>query len=104
MADYVKVNTDDLAVMADSINTKVGVLTGKFDDIMSIVMNSVSYWQGDAADAFRKCFVKKHENVSEFLERLTEYVSDLGSIKNVYETTEKAIQDLSADLNTDVIY
>ena len=104
MADYVKVNTEDLAVMADSINTKVGVLTGKLDDLMSIVMGTVPYWQGDAADAFRKCFVKKHEKVFEFLERLTEYVSDLGSIKTVYETAEKAAQELSADLNTDAIY
>lgn len=104
MADFIKVDSEQMRQTAESISIKIGVITSEFDNIMTTVSGSASYWQGDAAEAYRRNIITKQDKVERFLRRLEEYVGDLDSISTVYETAEVRSQQISADLETDVIY
>lgn len=104
MADLINVKTDALRTMADEVSVELTAISGEFDSMISVINGTNAYWQGDAADAFRAKLNGKRDKMNSFLKRLNEYISDLGAISQVYETVEKQAQDLSAALETDVIY
>lgn len=104
MSDFIKVDSAQLRHTAENVSHKIGVISSEFDNIMTTVSGSASYWQGDAAEAYRRKIITKQDKAACFLRRLEEYIDDLGSMSTVYETAEVRSKQISADLDTDVIY
>ena len=60
-------------------------------------------WTGDAADLYRNQYKEKKAVAEEIILRLEEHPKDLMEISGIYSSTEKANEDVSGPLPSDVI-
>lgn len=104
MADFINVKTDALRIMAGEVNTEMGIISQEFDNMISVINATSAYWEGDAAEAFRAKLNLKKSKMEDLLARLREYTEDLSAMSQVYDTAEKQAQQMSAALETDVIF
>ena len=100
----IRVSTAAMRETAAEVKTRLTVVAGEFDNMISVMNNTSSYWQGDAADAFRSRLSGKRGKMDTMLLRLKEYISDLTTMSVIYETTERMAEQEAAALDTDVIF
>lgn len=98
-----KVNTEELRRVSELISKDITVADDSFRDIYSIIDNSISHWEGEAADMARKMFNKKKNDVDTVIKRLKEHPTDLMRMAGIYDVAEKQSIDAGNVLKTDVI-
>lgn len=105
MADNmtIRVSTEELAAAADQVQNAVNDLNNRFSSIEASVNRSSGYWQGEAAEKHRRVYREMKETLDEIMSRLSEHVTDLRSMAQIYSEGESQIQELSQDLPADVI-
>lgn len=98
-----KVNTEKLREVSESVSGNITTINDNFNGIYFIVDSSVSYWDGAAADKARKLFNDKKESVNDIIKRLREHPRDLMTMAGVYDLAESESANISNTLTTDVI-
>lgn len=104
MADaIIKVDSKVLLSTAESFQSqgsKVQTLTGQ---MMTTITGLASQWEGEASTAYVNKFKGLQDDIDKLIKKINEYVSDLQSISQVYETYEKKSLDEANALPDDVI-
>lgn len=97
-ADPVKIQAT-----AGNLKTKINKLRTELDALISKVESTANYWNGDAADAYRRDFKEEQPEFDEAIRRLDEHVTDLYNIASVYTGTEQMNVSVSEALLSEVI-
>lgn len=97
-ADPVKIQAT-----AANIKTNINKLRTELDALISKVESTANYWNGDAADTYRRDFKEEQPEFDEAILRLEEHVTDLYNIASVYTGTEQMNVSLSESLLSEVI-
>lgn len=88
---------------AGSLKTKIGKLRTELEALVSKVESTANYWNGDAAEAYRRDFKEEQPEFDEAIRRLDEHVTDLYNIASVYTGAEQINVNVSEALLSDVI-
>lgn len=100
----VKVSTQELRAAADNVQNNVSTMQRSFDEMNTIVKNTVSYWEGEGGDYFRTNYDSYKDDVLQVLNRLKEQITDLRQMAGIYEETEKAAASVGSGLPDDAIF
>ncbi|MDD6729100.1 MAG: WXG100 family type VII secretion target [Eubacteriales bacterium] len=103
MTGILKVTPEQLIATANefqSIGTTVRNLTG---EMTNIVTGLSSIWEGEAATAYTAKFNGLQDDIERLHAMITEHVTDLNDMANVYSNAEKTELDEIATLSSDVI-
>lgn len=103
MNGILKVTPDKLISASDSFNTCATVVGGLTQQMVSMVDNLSSVWQGDAATAFNQKFHQLDDDITRLLNMIREHVNDLQEMARTYEQAEKRAAEASSALPTDPI-
>lgn len=104
MADIqLKVNTGDLANKAAEISDLVSKIENAYDLLKRTAEASTGYWEGDAANAFRRYAKGLDNDMRSVLRRLGEHPADLVKMAGIYEKNEAKIIEQADTLPIDVI-
>jgi WXG100 family type VII secretion target len=98
-----KVDVDALVEKSSEISDVVGKIKTSYESLKSIAEASSGYWEGDAANAFRKYVKSIDKDMQSVLKRLGEHPTDLLKMADVYEKTESAIIEQADTLPENVI-
>lgn len=90
-----------------SASTKFGSLatdTKKLtDNMLKLVQDTRSIWQGDAQNAYTKQFEGLRDDMQKMFKMIDEYRSDLSEVAKNYEAAENANISAARTLKSDVI-
>lgn len=103
MTGILKVTPEQLISTANefqSIGTTVRNLTS---EMTNIVTGLSGIWEGEAATAYVTKFNGLQDDIERLHAMITEHVTDLNEMANVYSTAENADLDEIATLSSDVI-
>lgn len=103
MTGILKVTPEQLISTANefqSIGTTVRNLTAEMTNIVTGLSN---IWEGEAATAYVAKFNGLQDDIERLHAMITEHVTDLNDMANVYSTAENTELDEIATLSSDVI-
>ena len=103
LSGYLKVTPAELKRQSSAVSTAVKNIQSRFTNIEEGVRRSSSYWNGDAADAFRSVYEGYKDEIAEIISRLSEHIVDLERMAGVYEEAESAAEEIIESLPSDVI-
>lgn len=98
-----KVTPDELAGKASEITSIITKISRQYNILKTTSEASAGYWEGDAADNFRKYVRSIDEDMRTVISRLSEHPTDLLKMAGVYSQNEIKIQEQIDTLPTDVI-
>lgn len=93
-------------VLYEQASNMGGILSkmkSQLDTIDQLFDATGNNWTGEAAELYRNQYKEKKAVVEEILLRLEEHPRDLMEISGIYSSTEKANEDASSPLPSDVI-
>ena len=73
----IKVSPETLLAKAEELTGAISQLGSDFETVKDGVTKTRAYWNGKAADAHRKAFESRYEEMDEMLRRLKEHPADL---------------------------
>ena len=85
------------------VQAKINQMRSAFDSLEYTMNRTSTYWIGEAGDSYREAFHDKKSNIDTILLRLSEHVTDLQKMAEVYADVEKEVEDIANDLPSDVI-
>ena len=99
----IRVSTDTLRDKAGLLTDEVSGIEGQWNDLVDIVRNSLSYWEGNASEKHQAYLEANREDVDTIIRRLKEHPGDLLAMAGIYEETEAGITEYNVALASDVI-
>ena len=100
-----------LKVQPDVLLSKSGELSNEKNTIISLMdqakseINSLTgVWKSEASDEFQARFKQVYDDIDNMLAIVSEYISDLNEVPNVYTTAEKAAKSAAEGLPTDGVF
>lgn len=99
----IKVNTSVLNSKAQSVSKSIANMASCFENLETIINRTDYYWIGEAGDAHRRIYREQKPKIDEMMRRLKEHPADLLAISQTYDTTEREVQAVAAELPADVI-
>ena len=99
----IKVSPETLLAKAEELTGAISRLGSDFETVKDGVTKTRAYWNGKAADAHRKAFESRYEEMDEMLRRLKEHPADLEQIAGTYLNVEKEVNELAGKLPDDII-
>jgi len=84
-----RVTPEALLAASVSISNRAMQVQAAFDQAQRTVDGTASFWQGDAAQAYRNAYGSHKQEVEEILARLREHVVDLNQIAGNYQLAEQ---------------
>lgn len=101
--DVIKVDTQTLMNVAGDFSNEGSQIAALTSEMLNVVKGLAGQWQGDASAAFISQFSQLEDDIQRMAQKINEFVEDLQSIANVYNTYEQQSADAAAALETDVI-
>jgi WXG100 family type VII secretion target len=98
-----KVDVDALVGKSAEISDVIGKIKVAYESLKSTAEASSGYWEGDAANAFRKYVNSIDNDIQSVLKRMGEHPTDLLQMADVYEKTEATIVEQANSLPDNVI-
>ena len=98
-----KVTHEILASQASVVSRNISQMKAYFAQMDSLVSRTTGYWIGAAGDNHRERYQKLQPDVDIIFKRLTEYVTDLRQMANVYAEAENYAVQIAEELPSDVI-
>lgn len=74
-----------------------------FDSMLNDIKSTSSFWEGSAADKERMRFENESDNFASLISNLTNYVTELKLITNIYEAGEQISVADSQALQSNVL-
>lgn len=97
------VNTEILSEKAMTVNTIISKLESNFNSMHDILNTTKVYWEGSAANAYRKLYPAYEKDVNEVFERLKKYPEELMEMAGIYKGHQAKSDNMLASLPADVI-
>lgn len=101
--DIIKVDTQTLINAAGEFSQEGSQIASLTSEMMQIVTGLAGQWEGDASQMFINQFRQLEDDIQRMSNKINEFVDDLSSIANVYDTYEQSSAEAAAALETDVI-
>lgn len=98
----VKVTPETLLSISADVTQKIAKVQNAFGELDSIIRGSGSYWEGRGQSAFAHAY-ELRENYEKILKSFQEHIVNLQQIAGVYRETEAFAEDLSLQLESNVI-
>jgi len=99
----VRVDSDVLKVQAGEVRRQIAEFATAWAEIKRLADGTKAYWNGDAADACRKEFSQYDPSIEQMTAELSEIVTKLEQIAQVYEQVEEAVTGSVSPLPSDII-
>ena len=99
----IKVTPDAMREKAMQISSAASGIQHKIGELKSVVSGTGSYWNGEAANAYRELFDSLIPRAEVMVETLYNHAANLQQIAELYVTTEKTIQINNSELPGDAI-
>jgi len=100
-----------LKVQPDVLISKAGELGNEKSSVMNLMdqaksdINSLTgVWKSEAADEFQNRFKQVYDDIDNMLAIVSEHISDLNEVANVYSTAEKSAKSIAEGLPTDGVF
>lgn len=93
-----KVDPEQLKRTADEVTGMIQSLQTDLESLQTTVSRTSYYWQGQAADEYRKNFAAQKDDNDEMLERLRKYPTMLLQMAGFYNEAEKNNVDQTVQL------
>lgn len=105
MADQntIQVNKQQVRNIAEQLKTLRNQLRDDLAGMQVHIDNSRYYWQGAAADEYRRLFQGKQENVEELLQDLDDFSTELLEMMGIYDQAETSSTEKIVALPSDFI-
>ena len=87
-SDRLLVTPDALKSQAETVRTNLQAMENRFQELRDAVMQTGSFWTGEAGDRHRERYTSRLDWVDEVLLRYREQVTDLEKMAGVYEEAE----------------
>lgn len=101
--DIIKVDTQTLINAANEFQSEGSQIASLTSQMMELVTGLSGQWEGEASQVFINQFRQLEDDIQRMANKISEFVDDLNSIANVYNTYEKQSADAAAALEGDVI-
>lgn len=98
-----KVTVSELKTQAQGIDEEITKIETSWEELSTLVNNSITYWMGEASNQHRKILSHHKEAMEGLIKKLNQHPKDLREMAEVYQKTEKEAQSLSNALPKDVI-
>lgn len=99
-----KVPPDELIRQAQQVQTELNQLEREWTNIGNVVMRSKSYWSGKASQKHQKYYQSIKGETMVMIRRLKEHPKELLQMANLYDKTEKMIEEQSRGLPDEIIH
>lgn len=93
-----KVDPEQLKRTADEVTGMIQSLQTDLESLQTTVNRTGYYWQGQAAEEYRKNFAAQKDDTDEMLERLRKFPPMLLQMAGVYDETEQTNVDHTVQL------
>ena len=100
----IKVIPETLVSISADVTQKIDRVQSAFQDLEQIIQNTSSYWEGDGNSECIEAYQNRKENYENIFRAFREHIVSLQEIAGVYQQVEATAEDLSMDLNGDVIF
>lgn len=101
--DIIKVDTQTLVNAAGEFNQQGTQIASLTSEMMTLVKGLAGQWEGETSQVYINQFSQLDDDIQRMSNKITEFVDDLISIANVYNTFEQVNTEAAAGLETDVI-
>ena len=101
--DVIKVDTQTLMNASNEFSQEGAQIASLTSEMLSLVRGLAAQWQGEAAGAFINRFGQLEDDIQRMSAKISEFVEDLASIAEVYNSYEQQSTDEALSLETDVI-
>ena len=101
MAVQLKVNTDVMQRLAQTLSVQVGEVRNNLQEIQTVMKATGNYWHGDAADADRKGFSSIQQQIETLEKSLEDQPGKLCEVENIMQLAEQNNIEASAELSKD---
>lgn len=100
----IKVVPETLISVSADVTRKIDGVEKAFVEIERIIQNTSSYWEGDGHNECEEAYQIRKENYESIFRSFKEHIASLQEIAGVYEQVEVSAEDLSMNLEGDVIF
>jgi len=100
----IKVLPETLISVSEDVTQKIGRVQTAFTELEHIIQNTSSYWEGDGHKECVEAYQIRKENYESIFRSFKEHIGSLKEIAGVYQQVEAAAEDLSMDLEGDIIF
>lgn len=100
----IKVLPETLISISTDVTQKIGKLQTAFMDLEHIIQSTSSYWEGDGHSECVEAYQIRKENYETIFRNFKTHIDSLHEIAGVYQQVEVAAEDLSMELEGDVIF
>lgn len=98
MIGTLKVSPEEMASAASELSGYVANMNECFNQMKNIMLQSESYWVGDAGNAHRRLYQEQVQKTEEIIARYTEHVRDLNTMAGVYSEAESQAEAKADEL------
>lgn len=100
----IKVVPETLISISADVTQKIDRVRAAFAELEHIIQNTSSYWEGDGHSECVEVYQLRKENYENIFQTFKEHIASLQEIAGVYQQAEAVAEDLSKDLEGDVIF
>ncbi len=99
-----KVQPDVLIAKAGELSTEKTVVMTLMDQAKSDINSLVGVWKSEASEEYQGRFKQVYDDIENMLAIVSEYISDLNEVANVYASAERAAKSAAEGLPTDGVF
>lgn len=99
-----KVEPSVLITKAGELSNEKTTIVGLMEQAKTEITSLVGSWKSEASDEYQARFKQIYDDIDNMLAIVSEYISDLNEVANVYGTAEKAAKSAAEGLPTDGVF
>lgn len=99
----IKVTPETLVSISADVTQKISSVQSAFTELEGIIQNTASYWEGDGHDAFVEAYQLRKDNYMSILQSFQDHIANLQQIAGGYQQADTFAEELSLELEGDVI-
>ncbi|HQK34912.1 MAG TPA: WXG100 family type VII secretion target [Spirochaetales bacterium] len=99
-----KVQPDVLIAKAGELAAEKNTISGLMEQAKSDINSLAGSWRSEASDEYQGRFRQVYDDIENMLAIVTEYISDLNEVANVYSTAERAAKNAAEGLPTEGVF
>lgn len=103
MEGILNVTPEQLRSTSSDFQSKGQQVSSLTTEMMELVTNLSSAWEGDAASAYINKFKELSDDIQKMINMITEHTNDLNDMAKTYEDAERKNVEAAQTLSGDVI-
>lgn len=98
MEGNILVKTQELMNASSDFQTRNSTINDITGQMLSLVRNLASQWEGDGATSFINKFNELEDDMQRISNMIKEHVNDLQEMARIYDESEKQVQEASSGI------